>query len=384
TNSTLIAVNVTRHTTSQLQETLLNRTGASDGSIGERDKVVLGKNGFRASRQGAGRDIIRSIKHFFTGATGATKNTKAWQGAATALGMKEPNDRMQRYMDSGKELTMRRLHKVQINGKGTKKFAEDFGMPTIATKAQTGITNKFGASKPEEMLSYQHAKDEGTFNNGTYIKDKSMTASFTRFQKMDLGHETVRTMDLRSEKVHLSIHPDDMEKAYEAIAPILTAPDCPIGHWKMVDIDKARVKIIELTDKIANMDDGPKKLEAQQELDETMRLHEGAQFTIYAMEGQDASEVALVTRQLEDALRNAGVRSNGAPESDLQVEGMEFTSFRIANVKYHPGNEGYNQLASQGARDRGESIYVDMRPEDPGYEQFKETFQDNPFYQSLL
>lgn len=358
-------MNATSHSVGNLGQTLLHRTGASTGEIGERDKIVLGKHGFRASRQGAGRDVIRSIKHFFTGATGATKNAKAWRAAALALEINPNCTRLQAYIDGGKELTMRRLQKVMVNPAHTKKFAEDFGMDTISGRVQTRLTQKFGEPSTTELQTYQGTLQLDHGNNGTYVKNSSGGGSFAEFHRMEHG---ALAPDPRHEKVHLSVHPDDVGRAYEVLAPILNDPNSPIPRWKVVNIHEARFDIIKLTDELTKETDPAKKVDLQKKLAEAERLYEGAQFTIYAMPGQDGTEVGAVVRQMEEALRKAGIRTTERPGSDEPLPNTDYSSFRIGSKTVDKG---------------GVAMIQRIDPLDPGYEEFQATFKDDPFFLSL-
>lgn len=358
-------MNATSHSVGNLGQTLLHRTGASTGDLGERDKIVLGKHGFRASRKGVGRDVIRSIKHFFTGSTGATKNAKAWRGAAKALGISTDDPRIKAYIDGGKELTMRKLQKVLVNPKFTKKFDEDFGMDTITDKVQKTITRKFGEPSTTELQTYDSTLKLGSGNNGTYVKNSSGGGSFAEFHRMEHG---VLAPDPRHEKVHLSVHPDDIGRAYEVLAPILNDPNSPIPRWKVVDINEARVDIIKLTDELAKETDPAKQQELQKRLAEAERLHDGAQFTIYAMPGQDGAEVGALVRQMEEALRKAGIRTTERPGSDEPLPNTDYSSFRIG---------------SKTVEKAGVAMIQRIDPMDPGYAEFQATFKDDPFFLSL-
>lgn len=358
-------MNATSHSVGNLGQTLLHHTGASEGNLGERDKIVLGKHGFRASKQGTGRDVIRSIKHLFTGSTGATKNAKAWRAAAEALDLSPSCTRLKAYIDGGKELTMRRLQKVMVNPGHTKKYAEDFGMDTITDKVQKTISRKFGEPSTTELQTYEGTLKLDRGNNGTYVKNSAGQGSFAEFHRMEHG---LHAPDPRHEKVHLSVHPDDVGRAYEALAPILGDPHCPIPRWKVVDINEARIDIIKLTDELANETDPAKQQELQKKLAEAERLHEGAQFTIYAMPGQDGAEVGAVVRQMEEALRNAGIRTTERPDSDEPLPNTEYSSFRIGSKTVDKG---------------GEAMIQRIDPMDPGYAEFQATFKDDPFFLSL-
>lgn len=358
-------MNATSHSVGNLGQTLLHRTGASDGTLGERDKIVLGKHGFRASRQGAGRDVIRSIKHFFTGATGATKNAKAWRAAAKALDLSPNGARIQAYIDGGKELTMRRLQKVMVNSTFTKKYAEDFGVDTITDKVRTRVTQKFGEPSTTELQTYEGTLKLDHGHNGTYVKNSSGGGSFAEFHRMEFG---ALAPDPRHEKVHLSVHPDDIGRAYEVLAPILNDPNSPIPRWKVVDVNEARIDIIKLTDELANETDPAKQQALQKKLAEAERLHDGAQFTIYAMPGQDGAEVGAVVRQMEEALRKAGIRTTERPDSDEPLPNTEYSSFRIGSKTVIKGNQ---------------PMIERIDPLDPEYAEFQATFKDDPFFLSL-
>lgn len=375
-------MNATSHSVHNLGQTLLHRTGATDGTLGERDKIVLGKHGFRASRQGSGRDAIRSIKHFFTGATGATKNAKAWRAAAEALDLNPKSARLKSYIEGGKELTMHRLQKVLVNPGKAKKFQEDFGMDTITDKVKSTLQNKFGETNPTELETYEGTLKPEKVNNGVYVKNSVGDGSFAEFHRMEYG---MNPPDPRNEKVHLSVHPDDVGKAYDVLAPILNRPDCPIHRWKVVDINEARIEIIKLTDQLNTETDPAKRQELNRKLNDAERLHEGAHFTLYAMPGQDGPEVAAVLREMEDALQQAGIRTSDRPESDEPLPNMQYSSFRIGSRTYQPGEEGYEvALRSMGPSGvRGEPATKRVDPFDPDYAQFKATFTDNPFFQSL-
>lgn len=362
---------------SRLGQTLLHNTGAIEGRGDERDRVVLGKNGFKSS--GDNR-VGRSIKHFLGIGTGT--NRKSWAAAAKALDLNvDRNARLRSYMESGKSLTMRRLQKVMENPNNRKEFTEKFGLEAITQRISNQIRVKFGENKPEELQGYQSTIKSECVNNGTYVKNNTGHGSFAEFHRME--HGTNPPDNIRNEKVHLTVHPDDIDKAYEALAPLLNDPGCPLGRWKVVNMDEARVEIIQLTDQVTN---NPGDLALQRKLDEAQRLHDGAQFTLYVMEGQEGPEIAAFLRQLEEALREAGVRTTERPGSDEPLPGMDFSSFRIGSRTYMPGEEGYEEaLIGMGPSGvRGEPATRRVDPFDTDYAQFQTTFRDNPFYQSLV
>lgn len=241
----------------------------------------------------------------------------------------------------------------------------------VRTRLQTNFDGEFGKEKPE-LLDYERMTTSARGRIGPYAQYRE--PGFTYFSRIELG--TGNEHSERDEKYHISVHPEDMAKAYEALAPLLVRDDCPIKLWKVVDLDDAKKSFETKSDQLHKMyqgtaqtrpEDWQKDLEYLEggTIQKAKRLYEGDQFTLYIMEGQSEEEFGKFLSDVERTLSDAGVRSVRPPDSDESMG--TFLSFRVGTR---------TTVGPDGAPTKE---YVD--PHSPNYGEHKATFGDNPYYQ---
>jgi len=193
------------------------------------------------------------------------------------------------------------------------------------------------------------------------------------------------------EKLHVSVPRDRLDDAYGAIAPILLRDDCPIRLWKVVDIEKAQQELTSIQHKLDRARKLPDTFVSfkQHQMDElekqekaALRLCERCQFTLYPMPGQKGEDFTKILREIERALKEAGVPSVSTPESDIPVG--DFVSFRVGSRTCRPGDPDYNNMRFNEGVMPGRDVQVRIDPLEDGYqENIKPTFGTNPFYRAL-
>src|SRR5689334_7227715 len=198
--------------------------------------------------------------------------------------------------------------------------------------------------------------------------------------------------DFIDEKFHISVHPQDIGRAYDTIAPILLKHDCPLDYWKVSDVDKAKVEQeksrLQLRDLEEKRGDysklSPEQFEKgrndlQESVKDSKRLHDECQFTLYLMPEQTGDQFNDLLREIEQALSEAGVRPNELPDSDVPVG--KFVSFRTGSVTIPKDHPDYEQLTAKASLiDENGNLKIRINPNAPDYGTHKESFGSNPFY----
>lgn len=132
-------------------------------------------------------------------------------------------------------------------------------------------------------------------------------------------------------KIHLSVHPDDIGKAWDIGYPLLLENDIPC--FKATRIVIART----LFDAIHKLDDGQlKKLrlcheDKERALQDILRIFNGMQITIYIEEGKEKQYNQLLAK-LEPLFYQAGVRPGVVDKSDRTL-GL-YSSVRHVGATY--------------------------------------------------
>lgn len=136
--------------------------------------------------------------------------------------------------------------------------------------------------------------------------------------------------DFAGDKIHLSVAPQHVEAAFNAIAKILQAEDSPVDKWKVTDMSRMH----------ANMSP------------EQQRVTLGAQFTIYAKPDrpdhtyspQYMGKLRGMIKSVENELRHAGVApSSNRPTSDVSSQHWQFASYRNERNSERVGSPTRNQ-----------------------------------------
>lgn len=191
-------------------------------------------------------------------------------------------------------------------------------------------------------------------------------------------HDVARHVET-GDKVHVSVAPEHLARAWNAIAPILIDNPDVIKQFKVSDPEVAQQEMARLDGHIealearkANpeIDDEDRRLldlriaglRTQREAPE--RVYEGAQITIYRHRPEDGEALPperfeQVMAQITEALQKHHVEPGRRPDSDLPVD--EFVTYR--NDKDENGD--------------------DLRPEDPRYGEYLERMKQRPLYVAL-
>jgi len=249
-------------------------------------------------------------------------------------------------------------------------------------EVRTGTAYQQLTTSDNEGFSYQHitGTSETWRQNGMAYSELlghcgkvEPQGSFFHYRTHDKD-QFVSTGD----KVHISIAPDQVEKAWDVIAPILMDNPDVIKHFKVTNLKECRQEITRLDEKIAEqelekldglneeeihrIDQRIAELRAQREV--PARVYEGAQITIYHYQPKEGEGIAperfqQVIAQLTEALQKHNFAPGRRPGSDLQVN--DFVTYR--NDKTDDGGE--------------------LRPEDPHYGEYLEKMKGRPLYVAL-
>lgn len=187
---------------------------------------------------------------------------------------------------------------------------------------------------------------------------------FIHYKSHDIGnyHDS-------GDKLHISVRPEQLSEAMDAILPVLDRHPNVIKHFKVTDMVEAARQVDNLDKQIATLRQVPQP--DQQRLDQLIsqrdiarRVLDGAQLTLYCYQPNEGSPIPAETfREVIDEInavllkREFGVGS--LPESDLPV--TEFVTYR-------------QDRDSQGQ-------YI--RTDDENYPAQRELMKERPFYQGL-
>ena len=147
------------------------------------------------------------------------------------------------------------------------------------------------------------------------------------------------------DKIHVRVNRADVPQAWAALRPLLLSGDNPFLEWKIVALDRAdeilRDYLREL--ETAERSGTPKDVAAEKRrlaVNRTARTSEGAQFTLYAYRRPDdphyqtdRAKFAHFLTLLEWALADAAVTPGVIPESDVQIQGHHFLSYRNESIR---------------------------------------------------
>ncbi len=172
---------------------------------------------------------------------------------------------------------------------------------------------------------------------------------YASFAKLDAGGAIIaRSKDApvvsHKDKVHLNINRENVPEAWEALRPLLFSKDNPFLSWKMVVLDNAewlerlRLDEIDECERAGEPGMDPRKLR-DIVYAVTQRTTEGMQFTLYAYAAvgdpgysRSAASYRHFLTLLDRALADSGVRPGRQPESDLEIRGLSFASYRNENT----------------------------------------------------
>lgn len=131
-------------------------------------------------------------------------------------------------------------------------------------------------------------------------------------------------------KIHLSIHPNDLNRAWDFIYPILMAHEVP--RFKTTRNTVSQIMYTAMSEADTSTD-ALTPAEKEQALRDIIRVFNGMQITIYIPEGKEREYNELL-EQIEPILYQAGIRPGVIDKSDralgiyssVRNEGVEYTS----------------------------------------------------------
>jgi hypothetical protein len=194
------------------------------------------------------------------------------------------------------------------------------------------------ASTPDkERFRYQnlHSGDKKVRGNVVGMSEFQGFYEFGTLEKLDaeemagnLKFEQARNIfpyTEAPEKVHLSIDPSQLAKAWDLLLPELTAPNSPAKVFKITDLATAREHM-----KRTAMNQSPQD---SKEYEEAKRVVEGTQITLYPFESLDEGKrdayiqpFADLVKRLTSILDKNGIKPGTQPESDLPID--KYASYR--------------------------------------------------------
>ncbi|KAF1030210.1 MAG: MAPK phosphothreonine lyase [Pseudomonas sp.] len=179
----------------------------------------------------------------------------------------------------------------------------------VAAHTQSRFIPNHGAPTYDVALS-----SRGETHSGWRTFNQSQATGTDAFIHMDRAQPQSQG-DYAGDKIHLSVAPQHVATAFNAIGKILQAQDGPVDKWKVTDMTRA----------------GPHMSPEQ------ARVSLGAQFTIYAKPDrpdntyspQYMGKMRGMIASIEQELRQAGVTpSSHRPASDVAPQHWQFASYR--------------------------------------------------------
>jgi hypothetical protein len=165
-------------------------------------------------------------------------------------------------------------------------------------------------------------------------------------------------------KVHISVAPKDVGRAWDVVLPILLEHSDTIKEFKITDMAAAKGKL-----------DNPSM----------RRVHDGAQISVYLRvpEGSNNDrDFARVMKEVSGALQQAGIGSGAQPDSDLRVN--QYISYRHEIDDVRPNSKVETQRDGIEDLDENDFRQVYYMPSDhPHYAEHLEAMRQQPIYQAL-
>lgn len=198
----------------------------------------------------------------------------------------------------------------------------------VAANTQTRFALNHGAPTYDVALSAR-----GASHSGWSAFNQAAATGADAFIHMDRQAPKSQG-EFAGDKIHLSVAPQHVATAFNAIGKILQAEDGPVDKWKVTDMTRMH----------ANMSP------------EQQRVALGAQFTIYAKPDrpdntyspQYMGKMRGMLMSIEHELRNAGVApSNNKPASDVAPQHWQFASYRNEHSSDRSGSPGQSSALAQ-------------------------------------
>lgn len=154
---------------------------------------------------------------------------------------------------------------------------------------------------------------------------------------------------LSNNKLHISIHPDDMDKAFQVMLPLLLSKDLPYDALKFTNFENNRPGLqahLAQQKTLAETGATPEiRKHAADAPRRANRVHVGNQVTLYCPTFADEKTRAITKERskaflqtLEQELRAAGVRPGDKSEGHA-LPGMDYTTFRWESNPRVPTSE---------------------------------------------
>lgn len=180
-------------------------------------------------------------------------------------------------------------------------------------------------------------KDE----TGKYVEPKKIADSegFATFQLRTIPDDYVES----SWKIHLSIHPADLGKAWDIVYPTLIANKIPSFKVSRMAVSEIKFKEMYDTDEQFLQKHQIDVKNKETSLTDIFRVSEGMQITIYIAAGKE-HEYNELLKNIEPMLYKKGVRPGVIDKSDRSL-GL-YSSVRHVGIKYtaHDQVAGYKAV----------------------------------------
>lgn len=195
----------------------------------------------------------------------------------------------------------------------------------VAAYTQTRFALNHGAPTYDVAMSAR-----GEVHSGWAAFNQSAATGTDAFIHMDRVAPKSQG-DFAGDKIHISVAPQHVAHAFNAIGKILQAEDGPVDKWKVTDMSRVH----------PNMPP------------EQQRVALGAQFTIYAKPDrpdntyspQYMGKMRGMLASIENELRQAGIApSSNRPASDVSPQHWQFASYRNEHSSDRAGSP--NQLSA--------------------------------------
>jgi len=152
------------------------------------------------------------------------------------------------------------------------------------------------------------------------------------------GFDTTCNTALQDNKLHLSVDPSDMAKAFQVLFPLLTSKNMPFDQLKLTNFECVKpLKKERMAENRRLMTEGATekiRLKAADDVRMGDRVHLGNQFTFYCPSFSDSATRKESIKQqkefvqvLEQELKKAGIKPGDKTEGH-ELPDLEFTTFR--------------------------------------------------------
>ncbi len=167
-------------------------------------------------------------------------------------------------------------------------------------------------------------------------------SSFTKLnaQGIAIGKHMPGLYTADNNKIHLNLCKEDMPSAWQALRPLLLSADNPFIRWKTTLLDHVDThyqrRLVSIAEREQNEETGFDADRARRDAaTRRQRTTDGMQFTLYPFRPADDTTYRIFGPQfrhfltlLDWELVDRNVRPGQAPESDVAIDGLRFSTFR--------------------------------------------------------